>query len=61
MKLRWDQVSDAIYYNVYTSSTPDASFTLLEKAFDNELGDGKVLITLTDLDTPRFYKVTAGN
>ena len=65
LKLRWDEVTDAIYYNVYMSATPDGSYTLLDKVFSSNLGDGQVMLTLLGhedyVDTPRFYKVTAGN
>ena len=65
LKLRWDEVTDAIYYNVYMSATPDGSYTLLDKVFSSNLGDGQVMMTLLGhedyVDTPRFYKVTAGN
>ncbi|MCB5265588.1 MAG: hypothetical protein LHW41_05035 [Candidatus Cloacimonetes bacterium] len=61
MKLRWNQVSEAIYYNVYIASTPDGPYSFLGKTFDHDYGDGQVLTTLSYEDTPQFYKVTAGN
>ncbi|MDD4277341.1 MAG: hypothetical protein PHT37_05595 [Candidatus Cloacimonetes bacterium] len=61
LKLRWDQVSEAIYYNVYIASTPDGPYSFLGKTFDHDYGDGQVLTTLSHEDTPQFYKVTAGN
>ncbi len=61
LKLRWDQVSEAIYYNVYIASTPDGPYSFLGKTFDHDYGDGQVLTTLSYEDTPQFYKVTAGN
>jgi hypothetical protein len=65
LKLRWDEVTDAIYYNVYMSATPDGSYALLDKVFSSNLGDGQVMMTLLGhqeyVDPPRFYKVTSGN
>lgn len=61
LKLRWNEVTGAIYYNLYYSAVPGGPFTLLEKVFDSNIGDGTVRV---DLDTQQkmwFYRVSAVN
>ncbi len=62
LKIRWDQVPNAIYYNLYVAATPDGPFTtLLGKVFDTDLVDGYVQTELAGNDPHRFFRVTAGN
>ncbi|HOY83800.1 MAG TPA: hypothetical protein PLQ80_00690 [Candidatus Syntrophosphaera sp.] len=60
--LRWNEVSNALYYNVYVSEDPEAEFELLYGyIFDHAPGDGDVWLGII-MDTPaKFFKVTAQN
>lgn len=62
LKLRWDQVADAIYYNLYSTDAPDGPFGDSSlRVFDPDLGDGFVQIVLNGSEARKFYRVTAGN
>lgn len=60
--LRWNEVSNALYYNVYVSEDPEAEFELLYGfIFDQAPGDGNVWLGI-EMNTPaKFFKVTAQN
>jgi len=60
--LRWNEVSNALYYNVYVSEDPEAEFELLYGyIFDHAPGDGDVWLGIEMNTTMKFFKVTAQN
>ncbi len=55
LRLNWENVSGAIYYNIYSSENPYSNFTI-KKSMIRALSWSDSLNT-----TKRFYKITAGN
>jgi hypothetical protein len=61
IKLRWDQVSGAVFYNVYRSDDPNGPFSEPPlRVFDPDPADGFVQIEVS-AESRKFFKVTAGN
>lgn len=61
LKLRWDQVANAVSYNIYAAADPYGNYTFLDKAFDYDLTDGIVWWEFRPAESCKFFKVTAGN
>ncbi len=60
-KIRWDQVPNAIYYNLYWSAAPDGPFAFHSYVYDTDTGDGLVKTELPVTDPFGFFQVTAGD
>lgn len=62
LRLQWNEVDNATFYNIYAASDPGGEYLLLpEKAYDNDPGDGIVFWEFPAEESFRFFKVSAAN
>lgn len=62
LTIRWNQVTNASFYNLYTASSPEGPYTKLpDHIIDNDLSDGIVEITVEATENIQFYRITAEN
>jgi len=60
-KLRWNQVSNALFYHLFVSTTPEGLSTVTPiTIYDTDLSDNIVEVNLEGADPIQFYRVTAG-
>lgn len=61
VRLQWAQVPQAIYYTLWTASSPDGDFIAQPiKVFDYDTGDGMVQHDVIPSEANQFFRVTAG-
>ncbi len=62
LRLQWNEVDNATYYDIYAASDPGGEYLLLpEKAYDNDPGDGIVFWEFPAEESFRFFQVSAAN
>ena len=60
-KLRWNQVSNALFYHLFVSTTPEGLSTVTPiTIYDTDLSDNIVTVDLQGAEPIQFYRVTAG-
>ena len=60
LKLCWDSVPDALFYNLYISTTPEGlSIATPVAVYDSDLSDDIVEVDLDGVEPIQFYRVTA--
>ncbi|HQH48018.1 MAG TPA: hypothetical protein PK126_03620 [Candidatus Syntrophosphaera thermopropionivorans] len=60
-KLRWNKVSNALFYHLFVSTTPEGLSTVTPiTIYDTDLSDNIVTVDLEGVEPIQFYRVTAG-
>jgi hypothetical protein len=61
LKLRWNKVSNALFYHLFVSTTPEGLSTVTPiTIYDTDLSDNIVTVDLEGAEPIQFYRVTAG-